>query len=178
MQYVPSTDGSFQDPTGSNGSVSVFSPETLQISQEEPWDKSGEDLIRNWDNIAQQQASDHRARGFFLKKLYKIFGIISILTAGVVFLVSNITISPHHDIDTLIKVIIAFINLVVANLVNFLDYGPKYQKQFEYEAKYTKLSIDIQEILAIDREFRSPKDRTLAEYKEKVGNLFSTAPEV
>ena len=157
---------SFEDPL-----------ETVQVSQEAPWDKQGEDLLRSWLATAKQQASAHRKRGFQLKRLYKFFGILSIITAAVVFLFSNITVSPVEREDTITKMVFAFINLIVANLVSFLDYGPKYRHQFEFEGLFTKVSIDLTEILSIHVDYRAPKDRTLAEYKEKIGSLFTYAPE-
>ena len=157
--------------------TAIDSLETIQVNQEAPWDKKGEDLLRDWLVAAKQQATSHRKTGFRLKKLYKFIGITSILSAAIVFFVSNVQISTDEHRYTVIKVTVAFINLIIANLASFLNYGPKYQRHFEFEGKFTKISIDIEEILAIDPDFRSPKDRTLAEYKEKVGNLFSSAPE-
>lgn len=152
--------------------------ETIQVSEEAPWDKPGENLIHSWLETAKQQASIHRKRGFRLKQLYKFFGILSIVSAAIVFFFANISVSPVGKTDTLVHIFVAFVNLLVANLNNFLEYGPKYQKQFEFEGKYSKLSVDLEEILAINADFRAPKDRTLAEYKEKIGNLFVNAPEI
>jgi len=152
--------------------------ETIQVSEEAPWDKPGEDLIQSWLEIAQQQAIVHRKHGFRLKHLYRLYGILAIVSAAVVFFFANIKVSPVKTTDDIVHVFVAFINLIVANLNNFFDYGPKYQRQFEFEGKYSKLAVDLTEILAIDSEFRSPKDRTLAENKEKIGNLMINAPEV
>lgn len=151
--------------------------ETVQVSEEAPWDKQGEDLLRSWLETAKQQASVHRKQGFKLKYLYKFFGILTIISAGAVFLFSNIKLSSMVATDDAAHVFVAFVNLIVVNLNNFLEYGPKYQRQFEFEGKYSKLAVDLEEILAIDSEFRSPKDRTLAENKEKFGNLLVNAPE-
>lgn len=161
-----------------DGSETTNPLETVRVSQEEPWDKQGENLLRDWLATAKQQAIIHRKHGFKLKGLYKFYGVLSIISAGFVFLCSNVILSGDEYVDTTVKVFIAFVNLVIVNLVNFLDYGPKYKTQFEFEGKYAKVGVDIDQILAIDREFRSPKDRTLAEYKEKMGNLFVNAPEV
>jgi len=151
--------------------------ETLQISEEAPWDLPGEDLLHSWLETSQQQAGIHRKQGFKLKWLYKFFGILSIISAGIVFLFANIKFSSDKAADDIVHIAAAFVNLLVANLNNFLEYGPKYQRQFEFEGKYTKLAVDLEEILAIDALYRAPKDRTLAEYKEKIGNLFVNAPE-
>lgn len=151
--------------------------ETIQVSQEAPWDTKGENLLRDWLVASKQQAASHRKVGYRLKKLYKFIGITSILSAAIVFFVSNVQVSTDEHRYTIVKVTVAFINLIIANLASFLNYGPKYQRHFEFEGKFTKTAIDIEEILAIDPEFRSAKDRTLAEYKEKVGHLFTTAPE-
>lgn len=156
----------------------TFNPvETIRVSQEAPWDQSGEDILRNWMATAQQQAHTHRKRGYKLKRLYKFFGVMSVISAAVVFLFSNANIFKDDKTGTIAKVVVAFINLVISNMASFLDYGPKYKHQFEFEGRYSKFAIDIQEILAIDSEYRSPKDRTLAEYKEKIGNLVTNAPE-
>jgi len=154
--------------------LSVDSLETIQVSKEAPWDKQGEDLLRVWLATAKRESDLHRKKGYTLKSLYKFFGIVSILTAAIVFLVANLDSTEN----TLRFIIVSFINLIVVNLTSFLDYGPKYQRQFEFEGKYTKISIDIEEILALDQDYRAPKDRTLAEYKEKIGNLRVNAPEL
>jgi len=155
-----------------------FDPiETLQISDEAPWDVPGEDLLHSWLEACKQQTGVHRKQGFKLKKLYKFFGILSIVSAGIVFFFANIKVSDDQVTDDIIHIFVAFVNLLVANLNNFLEYGPKFQKQFEFEGKYSKLAVDLEEILAIDAAYRAPKDRTLAEYKEKVGNLYVNAPE-
>ncbi len=166
LEYISATSGGTQEPT-----------QTLQISEEAPWDKQGEDLLCVWLADSKQQAVTHRKRGFRLKKLYKFFGVLSIFSAAIVFFLSNIVVSDNVQTDTTVKVFVAFINLIIANLASFLEYGPKYRLQFEFEGKYTKLSIDISELLALDPDFRPPKDRVLAEYKEKIGNLFINAPE-
>lgn len=160
-------------PTGSQ----IDPIETIQVTQEAPWDTAGEDLLRIWLVASKRSASSHRKTGYHLKKLYRFFGILSIVSAAIVFFFSNIIASKDIETDKIVHVFVAFINLIIANLTNFLNYGPKYQLQFEFEGKFTKLAVDIEEILAIDADFRSPKDRTLAEYKEKIGNLFVNAPE-
>lgn len=171
--------------SGSHPSCSVGHPnasyntiETVQVGEEAPWDQPGEDLVQDWLETSKQQAAIHRGKGFRLKRRYKFFGILSIITASIVFLFSNIVVSLNLSIDTFVHVFVAFINLIVANLVQFLEYGPRYQRQFEFEGKYSKLAVDLTEILATDIEFRSPKDRVLAEHKEKIGNLMINAPEV
>lgn len=155
----------------------IDTTETIQVSEEAPWDQSGEDLIQNWLDTSKQQAAVHRKQGFRLKWLYKFFGVLSIISASIVFLLSNIKVSPEKTTDDIVHIVVAFFNLLITNLTNFLNYGPKYQLHFEFEGKYSKIAVDLREILATSREYRSPKDRTLAEYKEKVGNLLVNAPE-
>jgi hypothetical protein len=152
--------------------------QTIPITQEAPWDEPGEELLRSWLSTAKQQTTAHRQRGFKLKRYYKSLGILSIFTAAIVFLISNVHISDNDNTETFVRVFVAFVNLVIANSVNFLGYGPKYQRQFEYEGLYAKIVVDMEEILCTDRDFRVAKDRVLAEYKEKIGNLYTTAPEV
>lgn len=152
--------------------------ETIHVSQEAPWDQQGDELLRRWVDDAQKQSLQHRKRGFYLKKLYRILGILSILAASIVFFMSSVKFNDDEAIDQLGHSVFTFINLIFANLNSFLDYGPKYQKHFEFEGKYIKVCIEIEEILSTDKEYRVPKDRTLAEYKEIVGNLYTSAPEV
>ncbi len=154
------------------------STETIRVTQEEPWDSKGEDLLCIWLASTEQEASKHRTRGFRLKRLYKIFGILSIVSAAIVFFCSNIDIPPDTGTESFVRVFVSFLNLIIANLVSFLDYGPKYQKQFEFEGRYLKVSVDIKSVLASTKDYRPPKDRTLAEYKERIANLYANAPEV
>ena len=68
---------------------SVYDPlETVQVSEEAPWDQQGEDLLRSWLEAAKQQAATHRKHGFRLKHLYKFYGILAIVSAGTIFLFS------------------------------------------------------------------------------------------
>jgi len=91
--------------------------ETIQVSQEAPWDKQGEDILRHWLAITEQQAAAHRRKGFKLKKLYRIFGILSILSASIVFLFSNIKLSIDDSCgNSVVKSVIAFLNLVIINV--------------------------------------------------------------
>ena len=152
--------------------------ETVHVSQEAPWDEQGDELLRRWMADAEKQSILHRKRGFYLKKLYRVFNILSIVAASVVFFMGRVTFSTDETIDQLGHSVFTFINLILANLNSFLDFGPLYQKHFEFEGKYTKVCIELEEIIATDQEYRVPKDRTLAEYKEIVGNLYTSAPEV
>ena len=151
--------------------------EAIQINQEAPWDEAGESLLRKWMATSWKQAADHKKTGYKFKRLYKIYGILSVVSATFVFLMSNVSISSEITTDATVHSIIAFTNLLITNLATFLNYGPKYQLQFEFEGKFSKIAIDIEEILSIHKDFRSPKDRVLAEYKEKLGNLITHAPE-
>ena len=151
--------------------------ETIRVTPEAPWDEPGNLLLRSWLASSKQQASTHRTRGFKLKRFYKLIGISAILSAALVFLVSNIQGSGSSP-QNIFLAVASFVNLIIANLASFLDYGPKYQRQFEFEGRYTKLMVDIEEILSTASDFRAPKDRVLGEYKEKIGNLYRNAPEV
>lgn len=159
--------------------ASVYnSIEEVHVSQEAPWDEQGDQLLRNWVADIEKQSVLHRSRGFYLKRLYRILGITSIVAASLVFFTSNIEFSTNELSNQIGHSVFTFLNLILANLNSFLDYGPKYQQHFEFEGKYTKVGIEIHEILATDHEYRIPKDRTLGEYKEIVGNLYVSAPEV
>jgi len=152
--------------------------ETIRVSREAPWDESGEELLRLWMDAARKHAEEHRLRGYRLKKFYRFTGILSILSAAILFFAAGILFSPDEYINDIFHRAFTLINLVIINLTTFMGFGPRYQEHFEYEGRYNKLVCDLQEILATHGEFRSPKDKTLAEYKEVMGNLLSIAPEV
>ena len=147
-------------------------------SNEAPWDEQGTTILKTWIQEAKKESVLHRNRGFYLKKSYRFLGISSIVVAALVFLTDQIQFSDDQLADKAYHSIFAFINLVFVNISSFLNLGPKYQEHFEFEGRYIKVGIEMEEILATDIQFRAPKDRTLAEYKEIVGNLFTSAPEV
>ncbi|NNM23826.1 MAG: hypothetical protein HKO54_09745 [Flavobacteriaceae bacterium] len=152
--------------------------ETVQVSQEAPWDQKGEELLLLWLDDAEKRSKEHSKKGYQLKRRYRFLGITSILTAAILFFVSAIHFSDDEYRDDIAKRTFTFINLLVVNTATFLNYGPKYQQHFEFEGRWAKLAVDIKELLATDSEYRSAKDRTLAEYKEIFGNLQMISPEV
>jgi hypothetical protein len=151
--------------------------ETIPVTTEAPWDLKGEVLLRVWLDEAKDSSKGHRETGYKLKKLYRILSISVILATGFVFLVT--TLFPCNDNShKYITAIISFTSLIFANLAAFFDFGPKYQSHFQYEGLYQRYVIDINEILSTDEVYRPPKDKTLVEFRERMGNLVTSAPEL
>ena len=167
QQYIDSLDREF-----------VNGLETIPVTTEAPWDKAGEILLRDWMDEAKDTAIDHRRTGYKLKKRYHFLSIAVIVTAAFVFLVSSLFPCTTEESYRYIQVCFSFVSLIVANTSTFFNYGARYQKHFDYEGKYCRFAIDIQEILITQTEFRPPKDRTMVEYKERKGNLVTSAPEL
>lgn len=152
--------------------------EEKQSNTEGPWDEEGNALLRAWIIEAKKESILHKNKGFYLKRVYRILGVSTIVAAALVFFTDSVQFSKDPKLDKTYHSIFAFINLVIVNINSFLSLGPKYQQHFEFEGRYLKVCIEMEEILATNILFRSPKDRTLAEYKEIVGNLLISAPEV
>lgn len=153
--------------------------ETIPVTPEAPWDQRGEVLLRDWMDDAKKSSKDHRDTGYKLKRLYRQISISVIVSAGVVFLLTSLfPCNTTNEVYKYIKVVVSFISLIIANISSFYDYGPKYQSHFQYEGYYMRYYIDIQEILATDTDFRPPKDKTIVEFRERMGNLVTSAPEL
>lgn len=152
--------------------------ETISVNPEAPWDEAGEKLLRDWMDDATKCAKGHAKTGYKLKRRYKGLAMCNILATGLVFLVSSLFPCTSESAYKYITVVISFISLLVANTHTFFDYGPKYQRHFEYEGRYYKFVVDMEEILVTDADFRPPKDKSIAELKERKGNLVTTAPEL
>jgi hypothetical protein len=151
--------------------------ETIPVTTEAPWDLKGEVLLRVWLDEAKDSSKGHRNTGYKLKNVYRILSISVILATGLVFLIT--TLFPcEDDSHKYISAFISFSSLILANLAAFFDYGPKYQSHFQYEGLYQRYVIDINEILSTDSEYRPPKDKTLVEFRERMGNLVTSAPEL
>ena len=152
--------------------------ETIPVTPEAPWDSRGEVLLRHWMDAAKDHSEKHSAIAYKLKSLYRKLSVLVILSTGLVFLTSSLFPCTDEVMYQYIHVFISFVSLVLANLSSFYDYGPKYQSHFQYEGYYMKYYIDIEEILATDIDFRPPKDKTIVEFKERMGNLVTSAPEL
>ena len=151
--------------------------ETIPVTAEAPWDLKGDVLLRLWLDEAKNSSKGHKNTGYKLKKIYRILSISVILATGLVFLVT--TLFPcEDDSHKYISAFISFSSLILANIAAFFDYGPKYQSHFQYEGLYQRYVIDINEILSTDVEYRPPKDKTLVEFRERMGNLVTSAPEL
>ena len=101
-----------------------------------------------------------------------------IISAGFVFLFSSLFPCTVDETYKYIQVSMSFGSLILANLSSFYDYGPKYQSHFQYEGYYMRYYINIEEILATEVDFRPPKDKTTVEYRERMANLITSAPEL
>ena len=152
--------------------------ETISVNPEAPWDEAGEKLLRDWMDDAAKCAKGHSRTGYKLKARYKLIAMSNIMATALVFLTSSLFPCTDEPIFKYITVCISFISVIVANINTFFDYGPKYQKHFEYEGRFYKFVVDIEELLVTDVDFRPPKDKSMAELKERKGNLLTTAPEL
>ena len=152
--------------------------ETIPVIPEAPWDTNGEELLHRWMADAKDLAKGHRHTGYILKKRHHQLSISVIIATALVFLVSSLFPCTTEPTYKYIQVFVSFLSLVIANINAFFNYGARYQLHFEYEGKYRKYAIDIEEILATQTEFRPPKDKTIVEFKERKGQLVTTGPEL
>ena len=152
--------------------------ETIHCTSEAPWDGAGENLLRRWMDEAKDNSILHKKTAYKLKHFNRITSICVIFSTALVFLVTSLFPCTNDETYKIIQVIISFISLIIANIASFFDFGPKYQAHFQYEGLWMRFAIDIEELLVTDVDFRPPKDRTIVEYREKMGNLVTTAPEV
>lgn len=152
--------------------------ETVQVTAEAPWDENGEKLLRRWMAQAKDCSKAHRSTAYKLKHLYRLLSITVIITASCVFLTSSLFPCTVEPVYKVITVFISFINLTIANISNFFDFGPKYQLHFQYEGLWIRYALDIEELLVTDHDYRPPKDKSIVEYRERMGNLISSAPEL
>lgn len=161
------------------GSDYINRLETVPVTPEAPWDQRGEILLRSWMDASKNSSTNHKRTGYRLKKLYRTLSIAVIILTGLVFLLTSLfPCGTSNNSFKYIQVFSSFLSLIVANLSSFYDYGPKYQSHFQYEGLYMRYYIDIEEILATDIDFRPPKDKTIVEFRERMGNLLTSAPEV
>ena len=152
--------------------------ETIPVIPEAPWDTNGEELLHRWMVEAKDMAKGHKKTGYILKFRHQRLSIAVILSAALVFLVSSLFPCTTIKVYKYIQVGFSFLGLVIANTNAFFNYGARYQLHFEYEGKYRKYAIDIEEILATQVEFRPPKDKTIVEFKERKGQLVTSGPEL
>lgn len=151
--------------------------ETIPVNPEAPWDEAGEEILRCWMAEAEAASKAHQATGYKLKRRYKALQFAVISSAVALFLINSLVPCNADLVGHIVHVVFSAINLLVAQITGFLNYGSKYQEHFEYEGHYSRYAIDIMEILATDTDFRAPKDKTIAELRERKKQLVS-APEL
>jgi hypothetical protein len=152
--------------------------ETVPVTAEAPWDQTGEALLRVWLDEAKDESKGHKTTAYKLKRYYRRLSIAVIISTGLVFLVTSLFPCTNEDAFKFIQVIVSFISLILANIASFYNFGPKYQEHFQYEGLYMRYAIDVEEVLATDIDFRPPKDKTIVEFRERKGNLVTSAPEL
>ena len=153
------------------GNEALHNLETISVTPEAPWDDKGEELLRLWMDDATQCASGHKRSGYIIKSRHRCIQYGLIICAVLVFLASSLFECTDTTYAKAITVTASALNLLFAQINNMLDYGPLYERHFQYEALNTQYAIYIQEILCTDADFRSPKDQTLTELREKKKQL-------
>lgn len=150
--------------------------DTIPVTPEAPWDDAGERLVRVWMDAAQTASSEHRATGYKLKFRHKLLSIANIFATVLVFIFTSLFPCTDEPAYRGLNVTAAALALFVASVISHFNYGSKYQQHFEYEGHYAKYAIDCEELLATEPDFRAPKDKTLAELRERKKQLLN-APE-
>lgn len=151
--------------------------ETISATPEAPWDEIGERLLRDWMDEAKKSSLAHQATGYKLKSRYLYTQYLVIVATVLVFVAANMFPCTDQQEYKYIQIGFAAFNLFISSFAAFRNYGETYQSHFEYEGHYIRYATDIEEILVTDRDFRVPKDKTIAELKERKKQL-ANAPEL
>ena len=150
--------------------------ETIPVSPEAPWDEAGERVLRDWMAEAKVTAAKQNAKARKLKYYHYIVSFLAISWAVLMTFASFFACSDLLGAKLTLSGLGAVqlgINLSVA----FLNLGQRYQRHYEYEGKFFKFALDLEELLATDIDFRPPKDMTIRGLKEIKKSLLE-APDV
>lgn len=142
------------------------------------WDNNGEKLLVLWYNECKSRATIHRKHGFYYRCLYHLIGTCTILFSGMVLLFATPVLVPDTFQNEIISIIVSFITFIFTNLSHFLEFGNIYRRHFEFEARYTRICVEIEEIKNTQSYKRYSKQSILIELREKMTNLILAAPEI
>lgn len=149
----------------------------IPVTYEEPWNSTIEKLLYTWKDDATRQSQDHCRAGYRLKFKYGLLNFIVILWASINLVSSNFFECNNQTVSKLLSLVINSIQVFLSGLNSSMNLGYAYRLQFEYEAKFKALAVDIEYQLVRDRDFRMPADAFMTEVRERTKRL-TDAPEI
>jgi len=142
-----------------NISIDITPPSCDDINRKELlWESREEDLLKKWAIQMKENSIAHGKKARSTKKLYALFGLPSTLIP-----ITLSGLSSLH-IDPLTNSLLMILTGSLIGISTFFNLGKKFSTHFEYEHKYSELSMEL------EKELRKPKKHRLAcdVYMEKI----------
>jgi len=137
---------------------------------EEKWTNENEQLLRKWGNDALETSKLHGKKARKYKTLYNFFGLPSCLIPIILSIVE-----PYIEIKLLFSIFLCVVGILNGILI-FFDFSKKKFLHFEYEAKYSDYSLNMDAILCKKKQFRQSFDVILMESLMEMIHLNDSAP--
>jgi len=153
------------------------SMEEVRVQLEEPWTNRTEEVLCDWQAEAESTARDHNKAGYRLKFKYRLLNFVLLVWASIILVVNGLLQCDDYISSRVILLVANAIQVFLVGLNGSLNLAVAYRLHFEYEAKYSGLALDIDHMLARDRDFRVPADAFLTEIRERKKHL-ADAPEL
>ena len=134
------------------------------------WESREEKLLHGWKDDMIVKSKKHYLRSKKFKKLYLVFGCITIFIPLILSGIIDMDIHPY---------VISFLMIfsgMVSGLSTFINFGKKFQAHSEFDNKYSGLALEIESELRKPKKNRIACDVFLERMRLTYGNLDMQAP--
>jgi len=139
---------------------------------DEKYNNENEQLLRKWGNDALETSKLHGKKARRYKTLYNLFGLPSCLIPIILSVIE-----PYLEFKILFSILLCIVGILNGILI-FFDFSKKTILHFEYEAKYSDYSLNMDAILAKKKQFRQPFDVVLTQSMMEMIHLSDSAPPI
>jgi hypothetical protein len=143
---------------------------------EEPWDTSTEDLIKEWRESCSRLATAHEQSARACKRKHVLYGLPSLMIPMVMTPLSAAL--KDQDWISYVEMSAFMCTAVTSAMVQFFNFSGKTERHFSFSARYADLVTDIDQELAKPRHFRQQVDTFSLKVKMMYDALNRSAPDL
>jgi len=134
------------------------------------WEKREEKLLHKWKDDMIVKSKKHYLKSKKFKKLYLVFGCITIIIPLILSGIIDMDIHPY---------VISFLMIfsgVMSGVSTFINFGKKFQSHSEFDNRYNGLALEIESELRKPKKNRIACDVFLERARLTYSNLDTQAP--
>ena len=156
------------EPHHSNSSESSVDCDRMEAL----WTDKSNQLLKKWKFELNEDRAVHDKKAERNKQLFNFMSIPTIILP-----LSASILQPYIP-DPFIISILMLISGLFSCLVTFFDFSSKRSKHAIASNSYSEISINIEEVLATSKRFRTPVDITVRSILLKINAVKSKAPQI